>query len=102
MLTRLSMLIGGTNKVGRLSWVVCAVHRILQGCYGDDDIVLLLLEPRLELAVSGWCTGMLRTAVARVEQSIIEIEWQQKAGLLYEVWMALKLCPETPGGASLS
>ena len=48
------MLIGGTNKVGRLSWVVGATHRILQGCYGDDDIVLLLLELRLELAVSGW------------------------------------------------
>ena len=50
------MLIGGTNKVGRLSWVVGAIHRILQGCsiYGDDDIVLSLLELRLELVVSGW------------------------------------------------
>ena len=48
------MLIGGTNKVGRLSWVVGAVHRALQGCYGDDDIVLSLLELRLELVVSGW------------------------------------------------
>ena len=68
---------------------------------GDDDIVLSLLELRLELAVSGWCTGLLRTAVAKVEQSIMEKgkEWQQKARLLYEVWAALKLCPETPGGA---
>ena len=54
VLTRLPMLIGGTNKVGRLSWVVGAVHRVVQGCYGDDDIVLSLLELRLELAVSGW------------------------------------------------
>ena len=54
VLTRLPMLIGGTNKVGRLSWVVGAVHRVVQGCYGDDDILLSLLELRLELAVSGW------------------------------------------------
>ena len=54
VLTRLPMLTGGTNKVGRLSWVVGAAHRVIQGCYGDDDIVLSLLELRLELAVSGW------------------------------------------------
>ena len=63
--------------------------------------MLPLLELRLELAVSGWCTGMVRPAVARVEQSIMEKgkELQQKARLLYGVWVALKLCPETPGGA---
>ena len=78
MLTRLPMLKGGTNKVGRLSGVVGAVHRILQGCYGDDGIVLSLLELRLELEVSGWCTGLLRTAIARVEQSVVVKgkEWQ--------------------------
>ena len=54
VLTRLPMLIGGTNKVGRLSWVVGAIHRVIQGCYGDDGILLSLLELRLELAVSGW------------------------------------------------
>ena len=100
VLTRLPMLIGGTNKVGRLSWVVGAIHRVIQGCYGDDDIVWSLLELRLELAVSGWCDGLLRTAVTKVEQSIVGKgkEWQQKARLLYEVWVALKLGPETPGG----
>ena len=43
---------------------------------------------------------MLRTAIARVEQSIVmkEEEWQHKARLLYVVWVALELCPETPGG----
>ena len=94
------MLIGGTNKVGRLSWIVGAIHRILQGCYGDDDIVLSLLELRLELAVSGWCAGLLRAAVAKAEQSIVEKsrEWQNKATLLCVVWVALELCPETPGG----
>ena len=99
MLTRLPMLIGGANKVGGLSWVVGAVHRILQGCYGNDGVVLSLLELRLELAVSGWCTGLLRTAIAKVEQSIMEKgkQWQQKARLLYEVWMALKSSPEAPG-----
>ena len=30
VLTRLPMLTGGTNKVGRLSWAVGAIHRILQ------------------------------------------------------------------------
>ena len=52
VLTRLLMLVGGTNKVGRLSWVVGAIHRIIQGCCGDDDIVLSILEPKLELEVS--------------------------------------------------
>ena len=43
----------------------------------------------------------MKTVVAKVGQSIMEKgkEWQQKARLLYEVWVALKLCPETPGGA---
>ena len=101
VLTRLPMLIGGTNKVGRLSWVVGAIHRVIQGCYGDDGIVWSMLELRLELAVSGWCAGLMRTAVAKVEQSIVGKgkEWQQKDRLLYEVWVALKLGPETPGGA---
>ena len=86
-------------KVGRLSWVVGAVHRILQGCYGDDGIVLSILELKLELEVSGWWTGLLRIAIAKVEQSVVAKgrEWQQKAGLLYEVPVALKLHPETPG-----
>ena len=48
------MLADGTNKIGRLSWIVgamiTAIYRIIQGCYGDD-IVLLILEPKLELEV---------------------------------------------------
>ena len=73
VLTRLPMLIGGTSKVGRLSWVVGATHRIIQGlgCYGDDDIVLSILELKLELGVSGWWTGLLGIAIAKVEQSIV-------------------------------
>ena len=100
VLTRLPMMCGGTNKVGRLSWVVGAIHRIIQGCYGADDIVLSVLELKLEMEVSGWRTGMLGTAIAKVEQSMKmkEKEWQHKARLLYMVWVALKLCPETPGG----
>ena len=44
------------------------------------------------------CRGL--PDVARVEQSIVvkAKKWQQKARLLYEVWVALELCPETPGG----
>ena len=79
-----------------------AIHRIIQGCYGDDDIVLSVLELKLELEASGWWTGLLVTAIARAEQSIVTVvkgkEWQQNARLLYEVWVALKLYPETPGG----
>ena len=85
-----------------MSWAVGDIHRILQGCYGehDDDIVLSLLELKLELEVSGWWTGLLGIAIAKVEQSIVMRgkEWQQKARLLYEVWVALKLHPETPCG----
>ena len=94
------MLKGGTNNVGRLSWVVSAVHRILQGCYGDDGTESSIPELELELEVSGRCTGLLRTAIARVEQLIVVKgeELQQKAKLLYEVWVALGLCPETPRG----
>ena len=75
------MLVGGTNKMGRLSWVVGAVHRIIQGCYGADGVVLSVLELKPEMEVSGWWTGLLGTAIARVEQSIVmkgkELEWQQ-------------------------
>ena len=100
VLTRLSMMCGGTNKVGRVSWIVGAIHRVIQGCYGADDIVLSVLELKLEMELSGWRTGMLGTAIAKVEQSMKmkEEEWQHKARLLYMVWVALKLCPETPGG----
>ena len=98
VLTRLPVICGGTNKVGRMSWVVGAIHRIIQGCYGADDIVLSVLELKLE--VSGWRTGMLGTAIAKVEPSMKmkEKECRHKARLLYMVWVALKLCPETPGG----
>ena len=99
VLMRLLMLTRG-NKVVRLSWVVDAIHRIIQGCFGDDDIVLTILELELELEVSGWWTGLLETTIAKVEQSIAMNgkEWQQTARLLYEVWVALKLCPGAPGG----
>ena len=65
--------------MGRLSWVVGAVYRIIQGCYGADDLVLPVLELKLELKVSGWWTTLLGTANARVEQSIVMKgeEWQQ-------------------------
>ena len=96
------MLKGGTNKVGGLPWVVGAVHRILQGCYGDYGIVLPIpeLELELELEVSGWWTGLFRIAVAKAAQSIVakRKERQQQARLLYEGWVALEFCPETPGG----
>ena len=104
VLTRLPMLIGGTNKVGGLSWVVGAIHRIIQRCYGADVIMLSVLELKLEMEVSGWRTGLLGTAIARVEQSIVMKgeERQHKARVPYEVWVALKLCPGTPGGEWLS
>ena len=70
MLTRLLMMCGGTNKVRRLSWVVGAIHRIIQGCYGANAIVLSVLELKLEMEVSGWRTGMIGTAIAKVEQSM--------------------------------
>ena len=63
---------------------------------------LLLWFPYLLLRylASGWWTGLLWIAIVKVEQSIVVKgqEWQQKARLLYEVWVALKLYPETPGG----
>ena len=102
VLTRLSMLEGGTNKIGRVSWVVGTIYRIIQGCFGDDGIMLSILELKLELETSGWWIGLLGTAIARVdsEQSTAMKgkEWQQKARLLYQVRVALKLYPETPGG----
>ena len=47
-----------------------AIHRIVQGCFSDDGIVLSILELRLEVVVSGWWTGLLQTAIARVEQPL--------------------------------
>ena len=62
--------------------------------------MLSVLELKLELEVSGWWTGLLGTAIARVEQSIVMKgeERQQKARLLYDMWVALRLPPETPRG----
>ena len=96
------MLTGGTGSAGGLSWVVGAIHRIIQGRCGDGGIVLSILELELELEVGGWwtSTGLLVIAIAKVVQPIVmkRKEWQQKVRLLYGVWVALKLCPETPGG----
>ena len=60
-------------------------------------------ELKLEMeVVNGWRTGMLGTAIAKVEQptKMQEEEWRQEARLLYVVRVALKLCPETPGGGT--
>ena len=63
--------------------------------------MLSILELKLELEVSGWWTGLLGIAITKVEKSIVVKgkEWQQKARSLYEVWVALKVYPDTPGGA---
>ena len=49
---------------------------------------------------SGRWTGLLGIATAKAEQSTVVRgkELQQKARLLYEVRVALKLHPEPPGG----
>ena len=74
-------------RIGRLPWVVGAIHRVDQalGCFGDDGIALPIPELRLEMVAGGWRTGPLRAAIAKAEQplEIKELEWQQKAGLLY-------------------
>ena len=103
VLTRLLMLTGGTDKVGRLSWVVGAIHRILQECDDKDNIVLSIQSGADAGAGSewpGWWTGLLGITTAKVEQSIVMRgnECHRTARLLYEVWVALKLYPETPGG----
>ena len=86
--------------MGRLSWVVGTIYRIVQGCLGDDDIVLSIPELTPELETSIWWTGLLGTTIARVMPSIAMKgkPWQQRAGLLYRVWVALELYPKTPGG----
>ena len=78
------LLMGGTSKVRRLSWVVGTVYRIIQGCYGAAGIVPSVQELKLGLEVTGWWTGLLGTAIARAEQPMVMKgnEWQQKAGLL--------------------
>ena len=53
-LTRPPMPAGGTNKIGRVPWVAGTTYRIIQGCFGDDGIVLSILELKLELETSGW------------------------------------------------
>ena len=91
---------GGTSRIGRLSRLCGAIHIIAQGCFGYDDIVLLILEQRLEVVVSGRWAGLLQTVMARVEQPLgmKGEEWQQQAGLIYHVGVALELQPESPRG----
>ena len=76
-----------TSDADRRYWVVGAIHRIIQGCYGDNDRVISVLELKLELEASGWWTGLLGNAIAKAEQSIVMNgkQWQQKAWLLYEL-----------------
>ena len=66
--------------------------------------MLSILELKLELEaiISGWWTGLLGTAIARVEHFVVTKgkEWQQNARLLCGVWVALKLYPAAPGGGS--
>ena len=51
----LALLAGGTSKMGRLSWVVGAIHRAIRECYGNGGIstVLSALELKLELEDRG-------------------------------------------------
>ena len=55
------------------------MHRIIQGRYGADGIVLSVLELKLqlEMEVGGLRAGMLGTAIAKVAQSTVmkEEEW---------------------------
>ena len=95
VLTGLPVMPGGTGRMGRPSWVVGAVmiRRIVQGCFGDDGLVLSILE--LEIEISGWWACLLQTPMARAEQPPVMKgkEWQQQARLLCQVWVhvALKL-----------
>ena len=70
-----------------MSWVGGTIYTIVQGRFGDDDIILSILELKLELETSGWWTVLLETAIARVHQSIVMKgkERQQKARFLYQV-----------------
>ena len=99
VLTRLPMLAGGTNKVGRLSRVVGTIYRIIQGCYGNDAVVLPILELKLELEVSGWWTGLLGTAIARAERSIVMKgkELQQRDGVALPCVGGFGAVPRNPG-----
>ena len=50
-------LAGGSTVVGRLSWVVGALHRVLQGCLNTDAKSTAGLQ--LESEVSGLWSGLV-------------------------------------------
>ena len=70
MLTRLLTMIGGTHRIGRLSWVVGAICRLTQGCFGDAGLVMSLPDLKLEMKIRVRWTGLLQSAISRVEHPL--------------------------------
>ena len=72
--------------------MVGAIHRIVQGCFGDDDLVLSILELKLEMEIRSWWTGHLQSGRSSPYSLVMKgKEWQKQARLLYQVWVALTL-----------
>ena len=73
MLLRMSSAGGGTTKKDRLSLLVGAVYRMVQGCYTLMDLVLSVVEMSVEFVISTRSSSVsldqVRMAIFRVSKA---------------------------------
>ena len=71
MLLRMPSVGGGTSKRERLSLLVGAVYRMVQGCYTPMDLMLLVVEMSVEFVISTRANSLslVRMALFRVSKA---------------------------------
>ena len=81
---------GGTTKGDRLSLLVGAVYRMVQGCYAPRDLMLSVAEMAVEFVISTHSNSLslVRMALFRVSKAT-ENETKARFQLLSETLMGL-------------
>ena len=71
MLLRMPGVGGGTTKRDRLSLLIGAVHRMVQGCYTPRDLMLSVVDMSVEFVISARANSLslVRMALFRVSKA---------------------------------
>ena len=90
MLLRMPSVGGGTTKNDRLSLLVGAVYRMVQGCYTPMDLLLSVVEMSVAFAISTFSSSvsLVRMSLFRVSKAT-ESDTNARAKLLSETLMGL-------------
>ena len=107
MLLRMPGVGGGTTKRVRLSLLVGAVYRMVQGCYTPRDLMLSVVEMSVEFVIStrAISRSLVKMALFRVSKAT-ENDAAARGTLLSEALMGLYWIPsglrscdlQPPGG----